>query len=333
MSLPTMIRELLKPERYPEHTETVELHQTHISFVLVTDNFVYKIKKPVDFGFLDFRTLENRLFYCKQEVELNRRLAPDVYLDVVPVREMDGYFFLDGEDKIVEYAVKMKRLPEEKMMINMLKTGNIDAPVLSRIAKKLVAFHASAKTDPSITACGSLAVIRRNIEENFRQMEKYLGETINKPPFDSVKNYSETFLTNNKELFLERMNKGRIKDCHGDLHMDHLYIMEDICIIDCIEFNERFRYTDVAADIAFLAMDLDFYGRQDLSDIFVKNYIEESGDEGLRSLIDFYKCYRACVRGKVDSFELDDPGLETEEKEKIRLEATKYFRLAAYYAG
>jgi len=332
MSLPLMIQELLNPERYPEPTTGVELSQTHISFVFLSDNYVYKIKKPVDFGFLDFTSIDKRRFYCRQEVELNRRLAPEIYLGLVPVRERDGHFFFGGEGEIADYAVKMKRLPDDSMMINLLKAGRVDEAMLSKIAERLALFHAIAKTDTMITVCGSVSVIRKNVEENFSQTEKYLGNTVSLADFDRIKRYSEAFLEDNKELLMKRMTDGRIRDCHGDLHMDHLYIMEKVYIIDCIEFNDRFRYTDVAADIAFLAMDLDCYGKHELSDFFVRQYIEVSGDEEVMKLINFYKCYRACVRGKVDSFELDDPSLDAAKKEEMRLAASKYFKLAARYA-
>jgi len=332
MSLPLMIKELLNPDRYPEPTTSVELRQTHISFVLITDHHVYKIKKPVDFGFLDFTSLDRRRFYCLQELELNRRLAPEVYLGLVPVREREGKFYFDGEGDIADYAVRMKRLPDECMMINLLKSGKVDESILSDIAEKLASFHGAARTDPVIRACGNVAVIRKNVEENFSQTAKYVGDTVSAADFERIKRYSEAFLDDNKELFLKRMTEGRIRDCHGDLHMDHLYIMEKVYIIDCIEFNERFRYTDVAADIAFLAMDLDRYGEHDMSDFFVRQYIEASGDEEVIELIDFYKCYRACVRGKVDSFELDDTNLGAAKKEEVRLAASEYFKLAARYA-
>ncbi|MBE9537319.1 MAG: phosphotransferase [Proteobacteria bacterium] len=332
MSLPLMIKELLNPDRYPEPTTSVELSQTHISFVLLTDHYVYKIKKPVDFGFLDFTSIDKRRFYCQQEVELNRRLAPEVYIDVVPVRERDACFYFGGEGELADYAVKMRRLPDDRMMIKLLKAGKVDEAMLVKIAEKIAVFHSIAKTDPIITACGSAAVVRKNVEENFSQTAKYLGNTVSAADFDRIKRYSETFLEDNKELLLKRMTEGRIRDCHGDLHMDHLYIMDKVYIIDCIEFNERFRYTDVAADIAFLAMDLDYYGEYELSDSFVRHYIEVSGDNEIMEVIDFYKCYRACVRAKVDSFELDDPNLEPAEKDEMRQAASKYFKLAARYA-
>ncbi len=335
MSLPLMITDLLKPEAYSGKIgpEEIRLEQTHISFVIIAGESVYKIKKPVNFGFLDFTTLDKRRFYCQRELDLNRRLSPEVYLGVEEVRKKRGHFLYDGEGEVVDYAVKMKHLPEKGKMINRLKVGEVDNHAIKRIAEQIARFHAKAKTDGIITAGGGLETVIKNVSENFEQAKKYVGLTLLAKSLNLIKNYSEQFLKMKRNLFLERMAKGRVRDCHGDIHMEHVYLMDnEVLIIDCIEFNDRFRYSDVAADVAFLAMDLDFAGRHDLSALFIKEYERCADDPGIEPFVNFYKCYRAFVRGKVDSFELDDPNLDKAEKARIKEMASKYFKLAAEYA-
>lgn len=333
MTLPAMIKDLMKQDAYPEPPGKIELVQTHISFVILTDRYAYKIKKPVNFGFLDFTSLDKRFFYCQQEVDLNRRLSPDVYLQVLPVRKKRGRFLYDGEGTIVDFAVKMKRLPDDRMMINLLKEGRVNDETLDQIARQLASFHASARNDSVVSSFGSHDAIKRNLEENFSQTVRYIGRTITEDQYNTVKAYCELFMDEKAALFSRRVKEGRIRDCHGDLHMEHLYIMDTIYIVDCIEFNERFRYSDVAADIAFLAMDLDFHGHPELSMTFVEDYLNYSGDLGLMELLDFYKCYRAYVRGKVDSFSLDDARLGKDERSEAQKIAKRYFSLACRYAG
>jgi len=333
MSLPAMITDLMEAAKEENSSDSIELIQTHISFVIIGDKTVYKIKKPVDFGFLDFSTLEKRGYYCRQELDLNRRLSPQIYLDVVDVKMRDGKHFFDGHGDIVDYAVKMKRIPQERMMLNLLKEGTVDRGMIYLVAKAIAHFHLKARHNGEIAEYGSPQTIADNVEENFSQTEKYIGRSISREQYDIVANYSRRFMEKNKTLFIKRVDNGKVRDCHGDIHMEHVCITDRIYIYDCIEFNERFRYSDVAADIAFLAMDLDYHHRSDLSKALVDSYIEASGDEEIRSLIDFYKCYRAYVRGKVDSFELDDSSLNVDELEGARKMAESYFELACRYAS
>lgn len=327
-ALPEVVRALLSPAIYPERPKKVELLQTQISFIFLADDFVYKLKKPVDFGFLNFTTLERRRFFCQQEVELNRRLCPEIYLGVVPLVKKKGNFSLDGEGEVVDYLVKMRRLPQERTMDRLLKRGQVSPRMLERLAKRLVDFHRQAR---AVSGFGDLKACRFNAEENFSQTEKYVGLTLTPGRFERIKSYTRSFLEKNAELFERRVREGRVRDCHGDLHLAHICFINGICIFDCIEFNERFRYLDVANEIAFLAMDLDYHGRPDLSNHFVQSYVNLSGDRELEKLLNFYKCYRAYVRGKVESFKLDDPHISEKEKEATLAVARKYFELAESY--
>jgi len=329
--LPEMVQALLDPKAYPDATQGVELAQTQMSFVFLTDKYVYKVKKPVNLGYLDYTTPERRHFYCQREVELNRRLCPDAYLAVVPVTQDKGNILIGGQGEVIEYAVKMRRLPREAMMDVLLASNQVSLEMVGRVARRLAEFHQEAETDANISIFGNLDTIIQNTDENFTQTEKYIGNTITRDRYQHIKAYTESFIRGNILLFHKRLAGGRIRDCHGDLHAAHICFSNGICIYDCIEFNDRFRYCDVASEVAFLAMDLDHYGRADLSRSFVTAYVSKSRDKELSQLLSFYKCYRAYVRGKVESFKLDDPHISDEEKTRVLAVAKSYFELAESY--
>jgi uncharacterized protein len=329
--LPALIQALLNPAIYPEKPARVEFVQTQISYVLIAGELVFKIKKPVDMGFLDYSTLEKRLALCRKEVELNRRLSPDVYLGVVPITRESGGYAIDGKGTVEEYAVKMRRLPQDRMLDILLKQKTVTPEMIADVAKLVADFHTKAASGPEITRLGGIDAHIFTTKENFDQTEKYTGIIILPETYQRLKDYNEDFIKNNMALFHKREREGRIRDCHGDLHAAHVCFYRGICIYDCIEFIDRLRYTDVAAEVAFLAMDLDHYHRPDLSKVFVDAYVKASGDKELLKLLDFYKCYRAYVRGKVTCFQYDDPHIPDAEKDKIIANAASYFRLAESY--
>lgn len=336
VAYPEIVEALLRPEAYPESVTTVELVETHISYLFLTGKHVYKVKKPVNYGFLDFSTLEKRRYYCQEEVELNRRLSPEVYLGVSEIRQHQGRYTVDGPGITVEYAVRMRQLPREGAMNVLLQQGQVSEEDIRRLASKIAGFHARAATNPEITRLGSLKTVRQNVQENYGQIERFIGTCLSQDSFDDLVAYSSAFMAARESLFQQRAEEGCIRDCHGDLHTAQIFLEEvpdgdGISIIDCIEFNHRFRYSDVAADIAFLAMDLDFHGRPDLSRTFVEAYIQASGDPGVLELLDFSKAYRACVRGKVTAFRLDDPQLFEETRQQTQSTARAYFQLAHTY--
>ena len=330
-ALPSLVEDLLKPGTYPHKPQKVELVQTQMSFIFLTGEYVYKIKKPVNLGYLDYTTLEKRHFFCQQELELNRRLCPDAYLAVVPIIEGKGGLRIEGQGKAIEYAVKMKQLPRDRMMDVLLTRGEVTLEMVARVAEKLADFHQKAETNLQIAAFGRLDVIHQNCDENFAQTEKYVGLTIPEEGYQRIKDYTDDLIENNVRLFDKRVREGRIRDCHGDLHAAHVCFTDDICIYDCIEFNDRFRYCDVASEIAFLAMDLDRYEQAGLSRHLVNTYVGLSHDDEVRKLLNFYKCYRAYVRGKVESFKLDDALMSQSEKAKALESAQSYFQLAESY--
>lgn len=331
--MPSLIEDLQDPRALPDETKSVDLVQTHISLVFIGDNFVYKVKKPVDFGFLDFTTLEKRLHYCQKEVELNRRLSRDLYLGVLPVR-FDGkrHSLRQGSGEIVDYAVHMKRIPERLLMKAVFQQGELKAEHLERIADVLARFHGSASRSPEIDEYGKPQSFRVNTDENFEQTRNYVGITIPPEVYAILRKWTDDFYSKREELFLHRIETGRIRDCHGDLHMEHVCLAEDeVTIFDCIEFNDRFRYGDTLSDIAFLIMDLEFHGGWDAAQMLWKAYKNRAGEKEVDDLLTFYKVYRAYVRGKVSSFQLDDPHLPPEEKDRAAQTAKSYFRLARAY--
>jgi aminoglycoside phosphotransferase family enzyme len=333
LAFPELIQALLSPQAYPDPPARVELIQTQISCIFFAGDLVYKVKKPVDMGFLDYSTLEKRLTLCQKEVELNRRLCPQAYLGVTAITRQKGAYKVGGRGRPLEYAVKMRRLPGEAMMDFLLERDGVTIEMIGRVAAKLADFHARAASGEEINRLGGLEAVIKNTEENFEQTEKYFDVIIAPEAFYRLRDFTRGFIERNRPLFLRRVQTGRIRDCHGDLHAAHVCFCADICIYDCIEFIDRLRYTDITADVAFLAMDLDHYGRRDLSAAFVKKYVAASGDGELLELLDFYKCYRAYVRGKVGCFQYDDPYISAGEKVKIVAAARSYFELAVSYTS
>jgi aminoglycoside phosphotransferase family enzyme/predicted kinase len=333
MDLDRLVERLSDPAFYPEPTRKVEVIQTHISYIFLTDSYAYKVKKPVDFGFLDYTTLTRRHELCEREVALNSRLCPDAYLGVVPLRERDGELSLSGPGETVEYAVKMVRLPHDRMLRQVLARGEGDDELFRRIARIVASFHARAVLSPAAGALKGLDGVKLNCDENFAQTEKYVGTLVPVATFDYIRTSTDLFFKRRQGLFARRVGEGRIVDGHGDLHLDSICATDPIRIFDCIEFNERFRIQDVTEEVAFLAMDLEFHGYGPFARVFVDAYVEASGDTELLELLAFYKTYRAYVRAKVNSFAAGDPHIPEEAKGAIRATASRYYELAAHYAA
>lgn len=323
--LPPLIEAMLEPNFYPHAVKNTELIQTHISWVLLTGTYAYKVKKPVDFGFLDFTTLEKRRFFCEEEVRLNRRLSPDIYLGVVEITWDGRRFMLEGEGEVVEYAVKMRELDRQWRLDLLLEEEGVDLSVLEIIGEKIALFHAQADTDERIASFGRPEKVRVNVEENFEQTKPFIGVTIDKDAYEALRDYSFSFLQDRSEIFSKRIKQGKVREGHGDLHAANIYYDgQRVYVLDCIEFNERFRFQDTASDVAFLTMDLEFRGHKKEAWAFLNAYLSLSGDHGLFEVLRFYKVYRAYVRGKVEGFRL-------EEDPEAKGRAKSYFDLALSY--
>ena len=300
--------------------------QTHISWVVIASPFVFKVKKPVNLGFLDFSTLEKRHHFCRRELELNRRLCPEVYLAVMPIYESDAGFSFDDEDgEIAEYAVKMRELPHGWFLNELLAKGVVGETELDRVIARLGKFYAAQTPRVEIEEWGTPEKLKISTDENFAQVEQFAGKIISPVALETVRRFTNNFYVTKERLFRERIEQHRILDCHGDLHLDHVHLTpEATTIFDCIEFNDRFRFIDIANDLAFLAMDFDFEGKHELGNLFLRNAAREFDDPGMPRLADFYKSYRAFVRGKVESMQAN-----SDEHAK---RASRYFRLALRYA-
>lgn len=342
------------------------LVQTHISWIVLDGDHVYKVKKPVSLGFLDYSTLARRLEACRREVILNRRLCVDLYRGIVPIFEEEGRVtvgrpfdpalcqvtrWLDREAparplsveplweagrpprRVVEYAVWMRRLPEERMLTTLLARGEATADMLERVAERLAVFHAAAATGPGVDEHGTLAAIRANVEENFEQVRPFVGRLLDETAWRTIRDRSRAFMDRHADLFAARVARGRIRDGHGDVHVGSVCMTEPPAIFDCVEFSDRYRCGDVASEVAFLAMDLGFYGRADLAQAFVGAYLERSRDWTLPALLDFYTCYRAYVRGKVAALQAAEPEVSAPERLAAIRRARRYFELADAYAG
>ena len=304
------------------------LVQTHTSWVILLEDVVYKIKKPVNFGFLDYSTLEKRKENCDREVALNRRLCGWVYLGVVPISEKGGRWVVEDESNVVEYAVKMRRIPEGSLLSNRLE--NVFEEEIRKVARVIAEFHTSSERADEF---GRLEIMRFNTDENFQQTEEFVGTTIGREDYEYIREKTNRFYSAYGDLFEKRIRDGRIRDGHGDIRLEHVAFMEEgVCVFDCIEFNERFRKGDVLNDMCFLSMELDFFGREDLTRAYEEEYLSITQDPEFDIFLPFFKCYRAYVRGKVTSFLLKDPHVSDEEKEKAKDKASKLFNLSRKYA-
>ncbi len=292
-------RAMAEPAFYPHPATPLECRETHISTVFLAGEWVYKLKKPVDFGFLDFRSLAARLHFCQREVCLNKRLTHGIYEQVVGIcRDETGRFFLDGGEPVA-HAVKMRRLPDEASLVALLRQNAVTRSDMEELGWHLAEFYAQSASTAEIAHYGDPSVISFNMEENFLQVEPFVGAMLERERWEFIREVSRAFFHNWGQLFETRLSQGLIRDGHGDLRTEHVYFYQGIQIIDCIEFNDRFRYGDVASDLAFLHMDLESLGHPEVSRAIMAAYVQHSRDFAVYGLLDFYAAYRALVKVKV----------------------------------
>ena len=320
--------------------------QTHVSYVLLTGDYVYKLKKPVNFGFLDYSTLEKRKHFCEEELRLNQRGAGELYLGVVAITDAAASAEanteakgaeIDGSGEPIEYAVKMRQFPQSALLSEQFANGLLDKEKVRSLAQVVADFHSKTATSEHIRSYGTPTAIRQAFDENYEQTVAYVGgNEITKPQtqkqFDETKAYTDSFFATEQALFQKRLDADRIRACHGDLHLGNICEWEDkILLFDCIEFNEPFRFVDTMFDIAYIVMDLEVAGRQDLSQVFLNQYVEATGDyEGLE-ILPLYVSRQSYVRAKVTSFMLGDPSVPEADRKAASEKAAKYYRLAWAY--
>jgi uncharacterized protein len=334
VDLAQLIDGLSRPAAYEHPSGAVEVRQTHVSTVFLTGAYAYKIKKPVNFGFLDFTELERRHQVCLDEVRLNRRLAPSVYLGVVPIVRGAHGLCVDREGDAVEWAVKMRRLPDEATLLSAMERGDLTQERLDAVAERVASFHRSADRGAHIASFGRFDIVAGNARENFAQAAPEVGVTASAPVFEELRDLTEQRLANLKALIDDRAARGVACDGHGDLRLEHIYAFpgepppHDLVIIDCLEYSERFRFADPVSDIAFAVMELLFAGRADAARTLAEAYFRCSGDDDGRPLLPFYVAYRSVVRGKVRGLELREAEIPAERRAKSLGRAKAHFLLA-----
>ena len=326
------IARMLQADFYPHPTvENIELIQTHASYVFLTGKYAYKIKKDVNFGFLDYSTLAKRKHFLDKELKLNREVAPELYLEVIPIGKNGDRLILGDSENVWEYVLKMHQFPQENLFSNLLQSGKLNSDRLKKLGKIVAEFHQHAKTNEYISSYGTVEGIRTAFNENYRQSRKYIGVVQTQEQYEATKAYSDRFFQR-QNLFKHRVKEGKIKECHGDLHLNNICLWQHkILLFDRIEFNESFRFVDTMYDVAFVVMDLEAKKRADLANIFLNSYLEYSGDWlGLR-ILPLYLSRQAYVRAKVNSFLLDDLEVDILKKQKAKETAGNYYRQAYQY--
>ena len=335
-TLPALIQQMLQPEFYPHPVKLpIQLIQTHVSYVLLTGDYAYKVKKPVNFGFLDYSTLEKRHHFCQEELRLNQRGAAELYLEVLSVGQGEnGLAFsnADSSAEPIDYVVKMRQFPQETLLTELYDRGELTETLLQDLAKTIAQFHQASATNEYIRSFGEVEQVRQAFDENYAQTEHYIGGPQTQAQFDETRAYTDRFFSEQRELFTSRIQQNRVRECHGDLHLRNIAFWQDrLWLFDCIEFNEPFRFVDVMYDLAYIVMDLEARQRPDLSTLFLNTYAEQTGDwEGL-AVLPIYVSRQTYVRAKVTSFLLDDPSVPATEKDKAKETAALYYRLAWEY--
>ena len=310
-----LISALANPVRYPHPVERIEVIETHISYVVLTGRFAYKIKKPVNLGFLDFTALEARRFYCQEELRLNRRLAPELYLDVVTITGTPEAPALDGDGVAIEYAVKMREFPQEALLDRRLAAGQINGEQIDRLATIIAGFHQRIAVAPGDSTFGDPHGAIDPARENFRQIRPLLTDLTDFAALEQVEQATERAYAALQGLFEARRRDGFIRECHGDLHLGNIATFHgQLLPFDCIEFNENLRWIDVISEVAFLVMDLQARARPDLAYRFLNRYLERTGDYAGVKALHYYCGYRAMVRAKIAMLRAHQPNVSQEEQ-------------------
>jgi len=329
-----LITALKKPGAFPGSDSEPTVLETHISTVFLTGAFAYKIKKPVNFGFLDFSSLEQRKHFCEEELRLNRRLAPDLYLEVVAIGGSADRPIIDSSDTPIEYAIKMRQFEQDKLFDRLLAEQKLDAHLMRDVARITADFHARAERALDDKPYGTAEAVLDPMQQNFDQLRGLIDVEEKLAQLDTLEQWTKKSYERLKPLLESRKKEGYIRECHGDMHLGNIALVDDqVAIFDGIEFNDFFRWTDVMSEIAFLTMDLDHRGASQLSNIALNEYLTQTGDyEGVQ-LLRFYQVYRAMVRAKVSSFRLAQEGLSETEREEILDDYQGYINLALTYSS
>jgi aminoglycoside phosphotransferase family enzyme/predicted kinase len=327
-----LIQALTDRSVYDHPTTEITVLQTHISWVVLTGPFAYKIKKPVNLGFVDFSTLAKRHFFCQEELRLNRRLAPQLYLDVVAISGTPERPRLHGQSAPIEYAVKMVQFGQETLLSHLIDAGQLQVAHIDYLVHEVSAFHAGIATADPTSRFGTPDVVYQPVQENFQHLFDAIDDPVRQAHARELEAWCQRTFAAQRSNFIARKRDGFVRECHGDLHLGNMVLLDDaVVIFDCIEFNDTFRWIDVASDVAFLSMDLEDRGRPNLAHRFLNGYLEATGDYGLLVPLPFYLTYRALVRAKVAGIRYGQSDLAPEEAQHVRQAFGSYLDLAAKY--
>jgi uncharacterized protein len=327
-----LIQALTDRAVYEHATSEIAVLQTHISSVVLTGPYAYKIKKPVDLGFVDFSTLAKRHFFCQEELRLNRRLAPQLYLEVVALYGTPERPRFRAEGAPIEYAVKMAQFAQETLLSRLIDGGQLQVAHIDRLAQEVSAFHARIAVADPLSRFGTPEMIYQPVQENFQHLFDTLNDPLRQKHARALEAWCQRTFAARRSDFVARKQDGFVRECHGDMHLGNMILLDDnVVIFDCIEFNDNFRWIDVASDVAFLTMDLEDRGRPDLAHRFVNGYLEATGDYGVLVPLPFYLTYRAMVRAKVAGIRLAQSDLSPQETEPLRQAFSSYLDLAERY--
>lgn len=333
IDLAKLVMQMQQRGFYPHAVKgNIELVQTHASLVFLTGDYAYKVKKNVNYDFLDYSTLAKRKHFIEEELRLNKKIAPELYLEVIPISKLNTQLVLNNSENIVEYALKMRQFPQENLFSNLLQANRLSDKHFVELGKIVAQFHLAAESSDRISCFGQADKIGASFRENYQQSQKFIGTVQTLEQFNATKAYTDTFFKHKKDLFEFRRDYHKIKECHGDLHLKNICLWQDkIQLFDRIEFNESFRFVDTMYDVAFTVMDLEEKEKPDFANAFLNSYLEYSGDwEGLL-ILPLYLSRQSYVRAKVNSFLLDDPQISETDKKNAEEEASKYYRQAYQY--
>jgi len=326
-----IVRAMSEPTFYDHPVTEVMLMETHISWVFLAGDFAYKVKKPLNFGFLDFSTLAKRRHYCQEELRLNRLYSTDIYLALTQIGGSPDAPVINGEPAL-EYAVKMRRFPQDCQLDRMLAAGQLHSRQLIAFAKKIASLHRQAASAGAGTAYGGSNAVIDPVLENFTQISPFVKGTGAEPHLAKLEQWTRAACEALQPVIRQRKVDGFIRECHGDVHLANMaWFDNQPLLFDCIEFNENFRWIDVVNDIAFLAMDLDDREQTELDWIFLNRYLQETGDYQGVSLLNFYKTYRAMVRAKVTCLRLAQGDLDATQRRRAEHLFQSYLDLAEQY--
>jgi len=331
-SLPAHISLLLQPDSYAHEVENIHLIETHISWVILTGHFAYKIKKPVNLGFLDFSTLQKRHFYCQEELRLNARLAPSIYLEVVAISCEEDHISFSSSSKIVDYAIKMIQFPQKMQLDHMLAEGRLKSEHIDDLATMLAQFHQQTDLAKTNDRYGEAELIYQAVKENFLHLHQLLSDNTAIDLLTVIERWSRYTYKLAKSTLIERKNSGMVRECHGDLHLRNLVLINEHPIAyDCIEFSPELRWIDPINDVAFLMMDLHNRQQYVFAQRFLNAYLERTGDYRATPLLRFYLVYRAMVRAKVEAISASQMVMRSEEQYEANQACYGYLELANSY--